>query len=509
MLTNAEFHKSFRSELRPVHLIVAIGVYALVILCAAVGNSYGLIHADQARMERDAQHFLQFLLVFHAVVSFGFAVLRTSHALGKERETQVLEAERLTALTPLELAWGKLLGLTTSLHLFNAVGLLLALPVAQVGRCSVGLTMGFFLLVTLGTMAYGAIGLLCASVLQRSDAAMRTAIGLSALGSLMAFTAEVPVLECASLNPAFYRLFGGPISTERLWPSFLGVPLPAEVLTAVFFGLLAWAGLSGTARMFGNPEGWPWQRGTILAWYSVVLATGTLFVLGHLGGVARYPRGDPEAIAMFHAVFWVFLAMFAIGSAPNRAAIEAELWQGPWSWRERLLGDRGSPTFFLAALAFLTTVVPTICFLPLALTRTVQFRGAAVAALGLGLGVASLVLISETARWLALTLVRDPRGATFALVAGLTLLPVFAAAALLERSSSWGSLFLCWNPVAAMAVLSDPPSRHPQFPAELLAILSLMLFWALAAGAGWLAYRATAEKLATIDEQRRRMLMAR
>src|SRR5205807_2646306 len=111
----------------------------------------------------------------------GFALMRGGAAVARDREMQTLDSQRLTALSPMELALGKLLGLTAPLHLLNACGLVLAIPAAALAGRSVALMVSMFAILAAATLCYCAFGLLMSTGSEKADVGTRRAIGLGAM----------------------------------------------------------------------------------------------------------------------------------------------------------------------------------------------------------------------------------------------------------------------------------------------------------------------------------------
>jgi hypothetical protein len=477
MLENPEFHRNFRSELKLQHVAIAVALYGFLLFLLVFTTSEGFSRLAVGRIREVAEQCLLGLLFFHLGVSCVFATIRGAGSIARDREQGVLELERLTALTPQEAVTGRLLGLTAPLHLLNAVGLLLAVPLALLGGKPVCQTVVVYLLMTMATLAYCAFGLLLSATCRRSEVAIRSAVGGAGLVTAWLWAAEIPVLDAATLRPAFGRLFDWTRMHDNLWPQLANLAIPAEAITLAIFVLGIRVCLAGAAHCMEDPDRLPWSRGNMLAALAGGMGLGLAFFLCDEQLAANAAKQPVATLYALDAVMAFVLMASALWVIPVRQQVESELWRLPApGWREQLLGERGDPLPFLLAAAGVSTAIPLIMCLPrwLVADQSLVLIGST-AVLGLFVKALGVAMAARSVQWMELLVSKGSRWLAGTILAALAVGPAWLAMMVQPQRPDWACYLFCANPPFALGVLADNTPRIVVNPVAFLAATAAVL----------------------------------
>ncbi len=507
MFENPEFHRNFRSELKLQHVGIALVVYGFLLFLLVFTTSEGFARLAVGRVREVAEQCLLGLLFFHLGISCVFATIRGAGSIARDREQGVLELERLTALTAWESVTGRLLGLTAPLHILNAVGLLLAVPLALLAGKSLGQTLLVYLLMTLATLAYCAYGLLLSATCRRSEVAVRSAVGGAGIVTAWLWAAEVPVLDAATLRPALGRLFDWSRMNDNLWPQLASFAIPAEALTALIFLVTIRLCLEGAARCLEDPDRLPWSRGGMLAGLAGGMALGFAFFLCDEQLASNAAKNPSSTLYAVDALMTFVLMACTLWVVPVRQQVESELWRLPMPhWRERLLGERGDALLFVLAAAVLSTVVPVAMCLPRWVVAGQSLLAiGSTAVLGLFIKGLGVTMAAHTVHWMELLVSKGSRWLSALVLAALAVGPAWLAMVVQPQRPDWACYLFCANPPFALGMLADSSPRMLVNPLAFLAATGAVL-GVLCMAFGWLAKRWQSRLAGAIAEKRRLML---
>ena len=235
---NPEFIRNCRAQLRPRRLLLVASIIAALSL--VVGYSVHDTYAFQSQWADTLLTIALYAQLFTLCLGGGYACMRS---VSQEREQNTFDFQRVTQLTSLELALGKLFG-APAISWFAA---LCMLPAALVGAFSGGSSPSHiaaaYLILTLGAIAVHALMLVV------SLGATRQAGGLSGLGAVFLLFLFVMFSNSPEPFRAFFDLGTiGPAAAIQFartgtWSVSAGsVGSPAQIIshspwTDVFFGV--------------------------------------------------------------------------------------------------------------------------------------------------------------------------------------------------------------------------------------------------------------------------------
>lgn len=495
MLDNAEFIRSVRGDKDLPRGTVHVTGYVML---ATLWFLYHFARYQAGEeLDRLVGPYLLGLLGFHFFVAAFAGLLAGGASIARDKENGTLDSQRITALTPLELAAGKLLGLTASTHFVNLLALPFALGAATLGGFSVGQILAVFAILTGTTFFYCALGLLMSTGAAKGDSGSGNAMvgGLLLTGVLA--SCPVPVIEAATPVPALFHLMGTVRPAERYAPPLAGLGIPIELLTVLFYALGTWACLLGVTRYLARPAAPPWTRKQLLTGYAGMVTLAVGFLLSYPVDGAVSQKDLLLGVALFQSLMMVALVAIGVALVPGRERTEQELWRGAVSGREQLLGESGSPLAFLVLLAALSNAVPLAVWAAPWLNA-----GASAAELGLLLVVGNaltflaLKFACRTHEWMTLVVPDFARFLTFFAMMTIAMGPLAVAMATTENVEHFLPLLMVGNPPFVLINLVNPvrPSADPSG----LAMLSILLASVLALSSCYLATRRRATLAAQI-----------
>lgn len=231
LISNPELLRNARIQLRPGRAAAAAIISAVVSLTIWYSYNYGQGGAASSKV---FELVLQ-LQVFVLLIGGGIYELLSVH---REKELNTFDYQRVTRLTSLELAFGKLFGAPILMYFIVLCLMPLAIFSAIVGQVTASLVLEDYLVLFLGCLAYHALTLLFSTTLGR---------GVSAIAIL-------PFLVLVGFaSDDFAQSSGSNFRLHQLSPFASGTPLPLQrdtffgfsvlhfyVLLVIFVTLTAW-----------------------------------------------------------------------------------------------------------------------------------------------------------------------------------------------------------------------------------------------------------------------------
>jgi hypothetical protein len=225
LLSNPELIRNARAQLRPGRMLTAAGI------CAALSLTVGYSMYDSRPRYADwAKYYMLIAMGGQiAALSLGGA-LACLQSVAREKEMNTFDFQRVTRLTPLELAIGKLFG-APILAYFAALCLM---PAALFGALMWGARPTFILaayaMMVLGSMVFHALALMISMLLARglSTGGALLLMWLIGLGSVP----DLGVLELGAISPVVSL----GLATQTSWTA-PGTAGDATRLMDVFYGM--------------------------------------------------------------------------------------------------------------------------------------------------------------------------------------------------------------------------------------------------------------------------------
>jgi hypothetical protein len=278
MQANPELIRNLRAQLRPDRMAASAAICLALSLVAGFSESYH--HPESsARWGRELLGLVVWAQAVVLVLGGGLAALQ---AVARERELNTFDFQRVTRLTPAELAVGKLLGAPALMYFI----VLCLMPAAAVGAMAAGARLSFvlaaYMILILGAVTVHAFALLLSLFVERGAATAGALLILAALWFPGAQWVHV-ALRLGDLSP----FVAGQVVAETSWAVD-----PAAAQHAVFFPRRS----PLTDVLFG----WPVHHVAVL----VVLYL--VFTAWFLLAVVRNIKRDP-------AVYQIFTPLQALG----------------------------------------------------------------------------------------------------------------------------------------------------------------------------------------------------
>lgn len=262
LLSNPELRRNYRSQLRPGRMIATAGITAALSLSygyacykAAEGTEAPNLWGQQLF---DAAFWVQVLALS---IGGGFACLIS---ISREKEQNTFDFQRVTRLTPLELALGKLFG-APALGYFVVLCLMpAALIGALVARMDAGRVLAAYVVFLVSSVAWHGIALLTSLLMERNAASAGGLLYLVLIG-----VASVPnsgPLGLGMMSPFFGISMLSPPALQatpeqpvvygsRFWDSFFGISIPHSLaLAALAVIFLAWILLALSRNIKRDPS---------------------------------------------------------------------------------------------------------------------------------------------------------------------------------------------------------------------------------------------------------------
>ncbi|HLB89692.1 MAG TPA: hypothetical protein VJK29_18690, partial [Terriglobales bacterium] len=250
-LSNPELIRNLRAQLRPGRMVAAAAICAAVSITAGISMFYPYPNT-LVFGEKGGMGLLKLTLFFQVaalVIGGGIYCLQAVH---REKELNTFDFQRLTRLTPLELAVGKLFGVPAMAYFV----VLCFMPAALVGGVKGGVRPSFFLaaflVLLLGSIVYHAFALLVSLLLEHGSTAAAILLFL-----LLVWITSVDIQQRSfavqELSPFFalelvrqhsWYVPSG-VNASDVWYSpgdvFFGVPVHhLYVLMGLYLSLTAW-----------------------------------------------------------------------------------------------------------------------------------------------------------------------------------------------------------------------------------------------------------------------------
>jgi len=261
LLANPELRRNYRSQMRPGRTIATAAIIAALSLSygyAVYKEGEGTTPEGEWGQQLFATAF--WIQVVALAIGGGFACLV---AISREKEQNTFDFQRVTRLTPLELALGKLFGAPALSYFVTLCLIPVALIGAVVGRMNFGLILAAYAVLFITVAAWHGLALLVSLLMERNAASAGglfylVLIGMASLpdngplglGMMSPFYAgsmlSAQAAEATAANPIIYG--------SRHWDSFFGLSMPHGVALAVLSAIfLAWILLALSRNIKRDP----------------------------------------------------------------------------------------------------------------------------------------------------------------------------------------------------------------------------------------------------------------
>jgi len=308
---NPEFVRNVRAQLRPGKMLTAAIICGVLSLAAGAGLAFTWVDAAANSWGLTLLSFALGAQVYVLLLGGGIACL---HAIQREKESNTFDFQRVTRLTPRELALGKLFG-APALSYFVALCLL---PAAIVGAVTGGAAPAFvvaaYVILLLGAICYHAFALMVSMLVERTAATAAVLVFIVLVFFPWATTRWF--LGLSEISP----LFATELSSMTSWANvpwvggvtdmLLGRPVHhAPVLIVLYLAFTAWFLLAVVRNIKRDPA--------VYELYSPAQALGlALFVNLILIGFFRWSSTDPlnaqQIVLGFNATLFMLLGLALI-----------------------------------------------------------------------------------------------------------------------------------------------------------------------------------------------------
>lgn len=359
LFSNPEMLRNARIQLRPGRAIAA------AIICAAISLTIWYSFESHAEIRvgaSDAIEMFKFILqmqVFVLLVGGGIYELLTVH---REKELNTFDYQRVTRLTSMELAVGKLFGAPILAYFIVLCLMPIAIAAAVLGHAPLGLVVEAYVILLVGCIAFHILALLISTTLGRGVSAIAVLPYLVLVGFTSAdfFTTQGPGLAPSASTWTVHQL--NPFAANALFQIdslrgsvlsdlFFGVSVPHfAVLMVIYVTLIAWFLLAIVRNLKLDPavyELYSPMQAFGFALYLNLLMLGFFnwkaplgppyIVNGQITGFATFPARSVEAMLLAGS-FWLF-ALLGIVLLRNRERVRRRI---------QVLGERAAG--FWAAL---------------------------------------------------------------------------------------------------------------------------------------------------------------
>ena len=310
----AEILRNARIQLRPKRLIAAAIICAAISLTSIAYFFYSPSAKSPYVAGQDLLEFTFGIQIAALLIGGGLYCLQSVH---REKELNTFDYQRVTRLTPIELAIGKLFGPPAMMYFVVLCTMPVSLTGAYLGGVSLPRLLAAYLIFLLGCITYHALTLFISLFLPKGSSAGAVILFLIVIyvtSSGGGWDSSSGVLS--RLTP-FYAMSLIVHDVARGGPdAFFGMTVAhSYVLVAQYLTLTAWLLLAITRNMKRDPTDYeiysPLQAlGFVL--YSDLLALGffewTVVKYSPAGGAVRVPMTPAEAeLSFFVMTFWLFL----------------------------------------------------------------------------------------------------------------------------------------------------------------------------------------------------------
>jgi hypothetical protein len=235
-LPNPEFLRNARIQLRPGRAAAAAIISAVVSLTMWYSYSYRASSASSAADAAELFHAVLVLQIFVLLIGGGIYELLSVH---REKELNTFDYQRVTRLTSIELATGKLFGAPILMYFVVLCLMPLAIVAALLGHVRATLVVEDYVILFLGCLAYHALALLFSTALGRGVSAIAILPFLVLVGFTSGdyATTQGSNFRLHSLSP--FAAAGTPVHLDR--DTFFGYSVSHfYVLLVIFVTLTAW-----------------------------------------------------------------------------------------------------------------------------------------------------------------------------------------------------------------------------------------------------------------------------
>ncbi len=310
LLSNPELMRNVRAQLRPGRMLTAAGV------CAALSLTVGYAMYDSNPRNSDWAKYYMLIVLGAQVVALSLGgALACLQSVAREKELNTFDFQRVTRLTPLELAIGKLFG-APALAYFASLCLL---PAALFGGLMWGarpsLVLAAYAMLVLGSLVVHALALMISMLLTRGLSTGGALLLLWVLG--MGSIPDMGILEMGALSPVVALGLAGQTSWTAtgagaggwiLMDTFYGMRVHhVAALTVLYFSFLAWILLALVRNLKRDPgvyELYSPRQAFALALYVNFL------LIGFFKWEGNSPLGAQEALLGLNVMMF-----FALGLA--------------------------------------------------------------------------------------------------------------------------------------------------------------------------------------------------
>ena len=289
LVTNPELIRNARAQLRGDRMLITATICA--ILSLAVG--FAMAGRGPGQGTGWGLEFLRLVAGAQVAVLLIIGGLASVHAIQREKDTNTFDFQRVTRLTPLELALGKLFGAPLLAYFIVLCLMPAALVGAAVGGADPSLVLAAYAIVILGAIGFHALALLVSLLVDREAAATVVLLLLLIFGGVPAQGGRV-FLNLNPIGPSFATA----LLSHQTWttPSPQSPPGASPFLTVTMTDLFL---------------GWPVPHVVVLM---ILYATFTVwFVLA----VARNIKRDPAMYEIYAPVqalgFALYLNLILVG----------------------------------------------------------------------------------------------------------------------------------------------------------------------------------------------------
>ena len=292
MLTNPEFIRNVRAQLRPGKAVTTLVIAAVLEFVAG----FGLLHitASAAGLTGWGFALLRGLFWIQALILAAGGGIACVNAIYKEKDQNTFDYQRVTRLSPLELALGKLFGAPVYMYFLCLCFTPLVIFAAVEGHQSFSFVLAAYAVLIVGSILVHAFALLISLLTVRGS---HTTAIISILVALWlfsnVFTITSRYLYLGSLSP----FYSSEIAVQTTWPS---TSAEDDFLTSQgrrnFDAPLAPA----TDRLFGHR----------LLHLPVLVIIDALFIGWCLLALARNIKRDPNQYELYSPLQTFGLAVF-------------------------------------------------------------------------------------------------------------------------------------------------------------------------------------------------------
>jgi hypothetical protein len=231
LFENPEFIRNVRAQLRWGRMLSAAAICASLSLAIGFSMAYG--YSKSAAPHEWGLKFLYLMLVFQIVtllIGGGVACLQS---IQREKDSNTFDFQRVTRLTPFELAVGKLFGAPVMTYFIVLCLMPAALVGAFVGRARPSFVAAAYVILILGSICAHAFALLLSLLVERTAATGAVLLFLAVVG----FTSppDYGFFDLGRLN-AFFVLDLVEATSWELAKTPATLSRPSSIMTDFFFG---------------------------------------------------------------------------------------------------------------------------------------------------------------------------------------------------------------------------------------------------------------------------------